>query len=200
MTTFEPGASEVFTHGLDRSPRATALRASMPAPTITDGLEVLVQLVIAAITTCAVVELEVSPVGERCALRRARAPRSPSPTGLRVVPRLATAVGAVAGHAVGRRVRGGIALRGGLVVARRRRARSRRARRGRTRCAAVSGIAVLRALGPGERGLDRRRGRARCVSREGRLARSARRATGPAPWRRPRPARSARSGGPVRRR
>ena len=32
-------------------PRSIALRASRPAPTITDGLEVLVQLVIAAITT-----------------------------------------------------------------------------------------------------------------------------------------------------
>ena len=51
MTTVEPGASEVFTHGLRRSPRSTALRASRPAPIITEGLEVLVQLVIAAITT-----------------------------------------------------------------------------------------------------------------------------------------------------
>src|ERR671928_1471710 len=51
MTTFEPGASEVFTHGRRVRPRATALRASRPAPSITDGLEVLVQLVIAAITT-----------------------------------------------------------------------------------------------------------------------------------------------------
>src|SRR5919204_5461607 len=52
MTTFEPGASEVFTHGLACRPRCAALRASRPAPTITDGLEVFVQLVIAAITTC----------------------------------------------------------------------------------------------------------------------------------------------------
>ena len=51
MTTFEPGASEVLTHGLERSPRSTALRASSPAPSITDGFDVLVQLVIAAITT-----------------------------------------------------------------------------------------------------------------------------------------------------
>ncbi len=51
MTTVEPGASEVFTQGLRSRPRSTALRASSPAPTITDGLEVLVQLVIAAITT-----------------------------------------------------------------------------------------------------------------------------------------------------
>src|ERR687888_299792 len=51
MTTLEPGASEVFTHGLAASPRSTALRASRPAASITDGLDVLVQLVIAAITT-----------------------------------------------------------------------------------------------------------------------------------------------------
>ena len=33
------------------SPRSTAFRASRPAPTITDGFDVFVQLVIAAITT-----------------------------------------------------------------------------------------------------------------------------------------------------
>ena len=51
MTTVEPGASEVFTHGFRVRPFSTALRASRPAPTMTLGLEVLVQLVIAAITT-----------------------------------------------------------------------------------------------------------------------------------------------------
>ena len=51
MTTFDPGASDVLTHGLRRRPRSTALRASRPAPSITDGLEVFVQLVMAAITT-----------------------------------------------------------------------------------------------------------------------------------------------------
>ena len=51
MTTVEPGASEVFTHGWRSSPRSTAFCASSPAPIITDGFEVLVQLVIAAITT-----------------------------------------------------------------------------------------------------------------------------------------------------
>ena len=50
-TTWLPGASEVFTHGLTVSPLATALRASSPAAIITLGLEVLVQEVIAAITT-----------------------------------------------------------------------------------------------------------------------------------------------------
>src|SRR3954469_12656178 len=50
-TTCEPGASEVFTQGFTVSPFATALRASRPAPIITLGLEVLVQDVIAAMTT-----------------------------------------------------------------------------------------------------------------------------------------------------
>ena len=40
-----------MTHGLRSRPRSTAFFASRPAPTITDGLEVLVQEVIEAITT-----------------------------------------------------------------------------------------------------------------------------------------------------
>src|SRR3984893_5341178 len=63
VTTFEPGASEVLTHGLELRPRATALRARMPAPIITDGLEVLVQLVIAAITTWPWSSSKLSPPG-----------------------------------------------------------------------------------------------------------------------------------------
>ena len=51
VTTVEPGASEVFTQGLALEPRSTAFFANSPAPTITVGLDVLVQLVIAAITT-----------------------------------------------------------------------------------------------------------------------------------------------------
>ena len=51
MTTLEPGASDVLTHGLRSSPRATALRASSPAPSMTEGFDVFVQLVIAAMTT-----------------------------------------------------------------------------------------------------------------------------------------------------
>src|SRR5580700_3715681 len=50
-TTFEPGARLVLTHGLLVSPRSTAFLARRPAPIITDGFEVLVQLVMAAITT-----------------------------------------------------------------------------------------------------------------------------------------------------
>ena len=51
MTTLDPGASVVFTHGLLVSPRSTAFLASSAAPIITCGFEVLVQEVIAAITT-----------------------------------------------------------------------------------------------------------------------------------------------------
>jgi hypothetical protein len=51
MTTLEPGASVVFTHGLRLRPRSTALRASRAAPIITCGFDVLVHDVIAAITT-----------------------------------------------------------------------------------------------------------------------------------------------------
>src|ERR1700730_11828233 len=50
-TTWLPGASEVLTQGLAFSPFAAALRASSPAPIRTLGLDVLVQEVIAAITT-----------------------------------------------------------------------------------------------------------------------------------------------------
>ena len=51
MTAREPGARLVLTVGPTVRPRATALRASRPAPTITVGLEVLVQLVMAAMAT-----------------------------------------------------------------------------------------------------------------------------------------------------
>src|ERR1700684_4676215 len=42
-TTCEPGASEVFTHGLTVRPRAIASRAKSPAAIMTLGFEVLVQ-------------------------------------------------------------------------------------------------------------------------------------------------------------
>ena len=51
MTTFDPGASDVFTQLLVASPFSTAFFASSPAATSTDGFEVFVQLVIAAMTT-----------------------------------------------------------------------------------------------------------------------------------------------------
>ena len=51
MTTREPGARLVLTQGLATRPRATARWATSPAATMTSGLEVLVQLVMAATTT-----------------------------------------------------------------------------------------------------------------------------------------------------
>src|SRR6185503_8681674 len=51
MTTLEPGASVVFTQGRLCRPRSTAFLASSAAPIITDGFDVLVHEVIAAMTT-----------------------------------------------------------------------------------------------------------------------------------------------------
>ncbi len=51
MTTFDPGARLVFTHGFCVRPFSTAFFATRPAPIITLGFDVFVQLVIAAITT-----------------------------------------------------------------------------------------------------------------------------------------------------
>ena len=51
VTTIEPGASEVLTHGFLSNPRSLAFFATRPAAIITLGLDVFVQDVIAAITT-----------------------------------------------------------------------------------------------------------------------------------------------------
>ena len=51
MTTLEPGASVVLTHGLRCRPFSTAFLASRAAPIITDGFDVFVHEVIAAIAT-----------------------------------------------------------------------------------------------------------------------------------------------------
>src|SRR5207237_10140402 len=51
VATFEPGARLVLTHGFRVSPRSTARLASSPAPIMTLGFDVFVQLVIAATTT-----------------------------------------------------------------------------------------------------------------------------------------------------
>src|SRR5579862_604950 len=77
MTTFEPGAKLVFTQDLDVNPRSTAFLATRPAAISTDGFEVLVQLVMAAITTlpswmaplfsiCAVLGAAPRPVRKFC--------------------------------------------------------------------------------------------------------------------------------------
>jgi len=52
VTTFEPGASDVFTQGFEVRPLSTAFFASSAAASITDGFEVFVHDVIEAITTC----------------------------------------------------------------------------------------------------------------------------------------------------
>jgi hypothetical protein len=51
VTTCEPGAREVFTQGFTVRPFSWAFLATRPAAISTPGLEVLVQEVIAAITT-----------------------------------------------------------------------------------------------------------------------------------------------------
>ena len=51
MTTREPGPSEVFTDGFTVRPFALAFLASRPAASITLGFDVLVQDVIAAMST-----------------------------------------------------------------------------------------------------------------------------------------------------
>ena len=84
MTTFEPGRERRLHPRLARrGPRARRCGRAGPAPSMTDGFEVFVQLVIAAITTCAVVELEVrrrrvvtSTAGARCLVATARGRRS----------------------------------------------------------------------------------------------------------------------------
>src|SRR5829696_2783512 len=50
VTTLDPGARLVLTCGATESPFSTAFLANRPAPIITEGLEVLVQLVMAAMT------------------------------------------------------------------------------------------------------------------------------------------------------
>ena len=57
MTTCEPGARDVLTHGFTVNPRSFAALARSPAAIKTDGFDVLVQLVIAAITTSPSVRL-----------------------------------------------------------------------------------------------------------------------------------------------
>ena len=51
MTTFDPGASVVLTHGLRVRPFSTAFLASSAAPIMTDGFDVLVHEVIEAMAT-----------------------------------------------------------------------------------------------------------------------------------------------------
>src|SRR5215510_14980826 len=74
VTTFEPGARLVFTHGLRVSPRSTAFFATSPAAIITLGFDVFVQLVIAAMTTEPCSSSVATAVAEALALADAAAP------------------------------------------------------------------------------------------------------------------------------
>ena len=75
VTTLLPGAKLGLTHGLIESPNSLALRASRPAATITLGLLVLVQLVIAAITISPCFNSQSRPsIGELAALRDVSTP------------------------------------------------------------------------------------------------------------------------------
>ncbi len=51
VTTCDPGARLVLTQGRVLRPSSSAFFATRPAPSITDGFEVLVQLVMAAMMT-----------------------------------------------------------------------------------------------------------------------------------------------------
>jgi hypothetical protein len=68
VTAREPGAKLVFTQGLLRKPFAAALRASRAAATITPGSEVLVQEVMAAMSTAPCVRLQDWPLRSSVAL------------------------------------------------------------------------------------------------------------------------------------
>src|SRR3954453_20875377 len=100
MTTFEPGASDVFTHGLRCRPRSTALRASSPAPTITNGFEVLVHEVMAATTTApwSIVTSSPSRVMRAGFVARWPVECAGSPAGPSCAPGLLTAGGSLAGN------------------------------------------------------------------------------------------------------
>ena len=60
-----------MTQGLRRSPRSTAFFASSPAPSMTCGFDVFVQLVIAAMTTAPWSSSNVSPSSSTSTLVRA---------------------------------------------------------------------------------------------------------------------------------
>ena len=116
MTTLEPGASEVLTHGLEARPRSTALRASSPAASITDGLEVLVQEVMAAMTTCPWSRSKRVPSSRVTGTRLLGRPLAPVGSGSNQPAGSGSwfSCGAVPGHG-GRRVAGRERLGRGLV-------------------------------------------------------------------------------------
>ena len=120
MTTFEPGASEVFTHGLERSPRATALRASTPAAHHHRGVRRVGAAGDGGDHHVAVVEREGLPserhrLGAVAALELVGHGRAGGAGGERRV-RLDGRLGVVSRDAVGGRIGRRVALFDGLVV------------------------------------------------------------------------------------
>ncbi len=100
MTTFEPGARVVLTHGLAVRPFSTAFFASRPAPTMTYGLLVLVQLVMAAIATWPWSIVTCSPFASVAAtglLGRSEAPLVSTPAGASAASCVPGAAGSEAG-------------------------------------------------------------------------------------------------------
>ena len=151
---------------LEAALRRRCGRAS-PAASITDGFEVFVQRVIAAITTWPWSSSNVLAVQRdrrpRCASAR-RPRRRPVIAGAGAStgaswPGTVSAGGSQAGKRLGHAPRRALSC----LVGTRRRSRSSSAVAERAPWPRVSDDAVLRALGPGDRRHDRRRGRARRV-------------------------------------
>ena len=70
MTTLDPGAIDVLTHGATDRPFSTAFFASIAAAIITEGFEVLVHEVIDAMTTAPSLRPNVWPSRETSTSRR----------------------------------------------------------------------------------------------------------------------------------
>src|SRR5215218_8180469 len=100
MTTLDPGASDVLTHGLRVRPRSTAFLATRPAPTMTNGFDVLVQEVMAATTTAPWSSSNSSPSTVTFAGLLGRPPRcgAGAPAGSSWAPCALTAGGSLAGN------------------------------------------------------------------------------------------------------
>src|SRR5260370_24620275 len=72
MTTLDPGARDVLTHGRELRPRSTAFLASRPAASMTEGFDVLVQLVMAAMATWPWSRSHLAPPARATGTRRTR--------------------------------------------------------------------------------------------------------------------------------
>ena len=166
MTTVEPGASEVLTHGLRSRPALDRLLGEQPGADHHRGFEVLVQLVIAAITTrpwSSSISVPSSSVTVDRVVGRALGDGAcVAPAG---VPRLAALVVVVLGRRVGGReglrdrlVAAVAELLGGLGV------ELAAATRGTPASRRPAAIRSCGRFGPAMLRLDARRGRARACS------------------------------------